>query len=78
MVKAYNKKVRPSVFKEENLILKKILPISREDQRKWVSNYKEPYVVKITFFGEALNLTKMDEDDLPKFVSFDVVKKYYV
>jgi hypothetical protein len=34
MVKAYNKKVRPSVFKEENLILKKILPISREDQRK--------------------------------------------
>jgi hypothetical protein len=43
-----------------------------------VSNYKEPYVVKITFFGEALNLTKMDEDDLPKFVSSDVVKKYYV
>jgi hypothetical protein len=34
MVKAYNKKVRLKVFKEGDLILKKILLTSKEDQRK--------------------------------------------
>jgi hypothetical protein len=34
MAKAYNKKVRPMLFKEKDLILKKILPTSCEDQSK--------------------------------------------
>jgi hypothetical protein len=34
MAKAYNKKIGPMLFKEEDLILKKILPTSREDQSK--------------------------------------------
>jgi hypothetical protein len=34
MAKAYNKKVRSRVFKEEDLVLKKILPASGEDQSK--------------------------------------------
>jgi hypothetical protein len=34
MAKAYNKKVRPKVFKEEYLVLKKISLASREDQSK--------------------------------------------
>jgi hypothetical protein len=33
--------------------------------------------VKKSFFGWALILTKMDEDDMPKPVNSDVVKKYY-
>jgi hypothetical protein len=32
--KVYNKKVKPRVFKEGDLILKKTLPTSREDQKK--------------------------------------------
>jgi hypothetical protein len=34
VAKAYNKKIRPRVFKEGDLILKKILSILGEDQRK--------------------------------------------
>jgi hypothetical protein len=34
MAKAYNKKVRSRVFKEEDLVLKKILLASGEDQSK--------------------------------------------
>jgi hypothetical protein len=34
MAKAYNKKVRPRVFKKGDLILKKISLVSREDQSK--------------------------------------------
>jgi hypothetical protein len=34
MAKAYNKKVRPRVFKEGDLILKKISLVSREYQSK--------------------------------------------
>jgi hypothetical protein len=34
-------------------------------------------VVKNSFFsGEALILTKMDEDDLPRPINYDIVKKY--
>jgi hypothetical protein len=34
VAKAYNKKIRPRVFKEGDLILKKILSTLGEDQRK--------------------------------------------
>jgi hypothetical protein len=47
--KVYNKKVRPRVFKEGDLILKKTLPISREDQKKKF------------FFKRALILTRLME-----------------
>jgi hypothetical protein len=47
--KVYNKKVRPRVFKEGDLILKKTLPTSREDQKKKV------------FFKGALILTRLME-----------------
>jgi len=39
MAKVYNKKVRPRVFKEKYLVLKKISLASREDQSKWTPNY---------------------------------------
>jgi hypothetical protein len=78
MAKVYNKKVRPRVFKEKDLMLKKISLASREDQSKWTPNYKGPYVVRKAFSGEALILTNMDREDLPKPINFDVIKKYYV
>ena len=77
MVKAYNKKVRLKVFKEGDLILKKILLTSEEDQRKWTPNYEGSYVVKKAFSEGALILTNMDEDDLLRHVNSDIVKKYY-
>ena len=52
MVKSYNSKVRPRVFKEGDLVLKKISLASGEDQSKWAPNYKEPYVVRKAFYEE--------------------------
>ena len=77
MTKAYNKKVKPRVFKEVDLILKNILLVLREDQSKWAPNYEGPYLVNKIFFLEALILTNMDGDDLLRFVNSDIVKKYY-
>jgi hypothetical protein len=49
MAKAYNKKVKLRVFKEGDLILKKILLVSGEDHSKWTPNYEGPYIVKKAF-----------------------------
>jgi hypothetical protein len=42
MAKAYDKKVRPRVFYEEDLVLRKILHLPREDWSKWATSYKRP------------------------------------
>jgi hypothetical protein len=39
MAKTYNKKVKPQVFQEEDLILRKILAMPNKDQSKWAPNY---------------------------------------
>jgi len=77
IAKAYNKKVKPRVFKEGDLVLRKISLASGEDQSKWAPNYEGPYVVKKAFSGGALILTNMDGKDLPRPINSDVVKKYY-
>ncbi|XP_061951794.1 uncharacterized protein LOC133674601 [Populus nigra] len=77
IAKAYNKKVKPRVFREGDLVLRKISLASGEDQSKWAPNYEGPYVVKKAFSGGALILTNMDGRDLPRPVNSDVVKKYY-
>jgi hypothetical protein len=56
MTKSYDKKVRPRGFHEGDLIFYKILHLPREDQSKWTSNNKGPYVVKKAFSGGALLL----------------------
>ena len=77
IAKAYNKKVKPRVFEEGDLVLRKISLASGEDQSKWAPNYEGPYVVKKAFSRGALILTNMDGRDLPRPVNSDVVKKYY-
>ena len=76
ITKTYDKKVRPKVFSEGDLELRKILPWPGEGQNKWAPNYEGPYVMKKTFFRGAMLLTRMDEDDLPRPVNFDSMKKY--
>ncbi|XP_052312432.1 uncharacterized protein LOC112328962 [Populus trichocarpa] len=78
MAKAYDKKVRPRLFQEGDLVLKKILPLPGDDQSKWAPNYEGPYVVKKAFSGGALKLARMDGEDLARPVNSDSVKRYYV
>jgi hypothetical protein len=65
------------VFQEGDLLLRKILTLPSKDQSKRASNYEGSYIVKKTFSREAVLLTRMDGDDLPRLVNFDSVRKYY-
>ena len=65
------------MFKEEDLVLKKI-PLPRLNSRgKWTPNYEGSYVVKTEFSGSGLILITMDEEELPHLTNSDAVKKYY-
>ncbi|XP_073267147.1 uncharacterized protein [Populus alba] len=57
MAKAYDKKVRPRVFKEGDLVLKKLLSLPGEDCSKWAPNYEGPYV-----FSPEINKVKFGHD----------------
>ncbi|XP_073261648.1 uncharacterized protein [Populus alba] len=78
MAMAYDKKVRPRIFQERDLVLKKLLALPGEDRSKWPPNYEGPYIVKKAFSGGALKLSRMDGEDLARPVNSDSVKKYYV
>ncbi|KAG5226363.1 RNA-directed DNA polymerase (Reverse transcriptase), Ribonuclease [Salix suchowensis] len=62
---------------EEAEWAKKILLVPGQDQSKWAPNYEGPYVVKKSFSGRALLLSRMDGEDLVRPVNSDSVKKYY-
>ncbi|RDX85760.1 hypothetical protein CR513_32999, partial [Mucuna pruriens] len=46
---AFDKEVRPHVFKEGDLVLRKILPNTRDQRGKWAPNNEGPYMVKHVF-----------------------------
>ena len=77
MAKAYDKKVRPLLFQEGDLVLKKILSLPGEDQSKWEPNYEGPYIVKKAFLRGALKLARMDGENLARPVNSDSVKRFY-
>lgn len=77
MIRAHDKKIHPRQFHEGDLVLRKILPTTKDSRGKWSPNYEGPYVVKKAFSGGALILTDMDGDELSSPVNADAVKRYY-
>ena len=77
MKKAFDKKVQPRVFREGDLVLKRIQPFLTDSRGKWTPNYDGPYVVKRAFSGGALILTTMDGEEFTRPVNVDTVKKYF-
>lgn len=75
--KASHKKVRPRLFEEGDLVLRKILPIHKDRCGKWTPNYEGTYVMKKDFSDGALILTTMDGTELPRPVNSNAIKKYY-
>lgn len=73
----FDKKVKPRIFREGNLVLKKIMSFHNDSRGKWTSNYEGPYVVKKAFSGGALILTTRDSEEFPRPVNVDAVKKYF-
>ena len=75
MKKAFDTKVRPRVFKEGDLVLKKILSFNPDSRGKWTPNYEGLYVVKRAFLGGSLILTTMDGEEFTRPVNADAFKK---
>ncbi|RDY08455.1 hypothetical protein CR513_07299, partial [Mucuna pruriens] len=64
MKNTFDKRVRPQVFKEGDLVLKKRLPSVNDPRGKWAPNYEGPYVVKQAFVGGALVLANSERQEL--------------
>ncbi|RDX62614.1 Gag-Pol polyprotein, partial [Mucuna pruriens] len=68
---AFDKKVRPRIFREGDLVLRKILPATKDFRGKWIPKYEGPYVVRQAFLGGALILTDQEGWDLKNPVNAD-------
>ncbi|KAI5389899.1 hypothetical protein KIW84_075277 [Lathyrus oleraceus] len=77
MKKDFDKKVRPRVFREGYLVLKKILSFKPDARGKWTPNYEGTYVVKRSFSGGALILRTMDGEEFTRPINADADKKYF-
>jgi len=77
MKKAFDGKVLPREFKEGDLVVRKFMPIQKDQREKWSPNYEDPYAVKKTLSGGALIFTRMNGDELPLPVNSDIVKNFY-
>ncbi|RDX91778.1 Gypsy retrotransposon integrase-like protein 1, partial [Mucuna pruriens] len=75
--KAFDKKVRPHIFKEGDMVLKKILPNTKDQRGKWVPKYEGSYIVKHAFSGGALILTDAEGHELKYPVNTDAVKEFF-
>ncbi|RDX62196.1 hypothetical protein CR513_59495, partial [Mucuna pruriens] len=71
---AFDKKVRPRTFREGDLVLRKILPATKDYRGKWTPKYEGPYVVRQAYSGGALILTDQDGRDLKNPVNADSAK----
>ena len=74
---AFNKKVRPRVFEEGDLVLKKSNQAMPDHRGKFVPTYEGPYVVKKAFSGGAWILTNMDRNDLNMPTHSNAVIQYF-
>ncbi|RDX69720.1 hypothetical protein CR513_51127, partial [Mucuna pruriens] len=68
---AFDKKARAHIFKEGDLVIKKILPNSRDQRGKQAPNNEGPYVVKQAFSEGAIILINVDGWDLKHLVNID-------
>ncbi|RDX76529.1 Gypsy retrotransposon integrase-like protein 1, partial [Mucuna pruriens] len=77
MKNTFDKRVRPRVFKEGDLVLKKRLPNVKDPRGKWAPNYEGPYVVKKAFSRKALVLADSEGQELIHQINADTVKMFY-
>ena len=74
---AFNKKVRPRVFEEGDLVLKKCNQAMPDHKGKFAPTYEGPYVVKKAFSGGALILVDMDGNDFNMPTNSDAIIRYF-
>ena len=74
---AFNKKVRPRVFEECDLVLKKRNQAMPNHRGKFAPTYEGPYVVKKSFSGGALILADMDRHAFSMPTDSDAIIWYF-
>ncbi|RDX93111.1 hypothetical protein CR513_24683, partial [Mucuna pruriens] len=77
MKNTFDKRVRPRVFKEGDLVLKKRLPNIKDPRGKWAPNYEGPYAVKQAFSRGALVVANSEGQELIHPINADDVKMFY-
>ena len=75
--RAFNKKVRPRVFEEGDLVLKKCNQAMPNHRGKFTLTYEGPYVVKWAFFEGAFVLADIDRHDINMSINSDAVIQYF-
>ena len=75
--RVFNKKVRPRVFEEGDLVLKKCNQAIPNHRGKFALTYEGPYVVKKAFFEGALILANMDGRDFNMPTNFAAIIWYF-
>ena len=75
--RAFNKNVRPKVFEEGDLVLKKFNQAMLDHRGKFSPTYEGPYVVKKAFSEGALILPDTDGHDFNMPTNFDLVIQYF-
>ncbi|RDX61427.1 hypothetical protein CR513_60343, partial [Mucuna pruriens] len=74
----YKKRIKRAFDRKEgDLVLKKILPSSKDPKGKWTPRYEGSYVVKQAFSGRALILTNQEGQDLKNPINTDSIKLFY-
>ena len=74
---AFNKKVRPRVFEEGNLVLKIHNQAMFDHRGKFAPTDEGPYVVKKAFSRGALILANMDGHNFNMPTNSDIVIRYF-
>ena len=75
--RAFNKKVKPKVFEEGDLVLKKRNQALPDDRGKFAPTYEGPYVVKKAFSKGALILADIDSHNFNMPTNSDAVIQYF-
>ena len=75
--RAFNKKVRPRVFEEGDVVLKKNNQATPDHKGKFAPTYEGPYVVKKAYSGGALILANMDGHDFNMPTNSDAIIWYF-
>ena len=74
---AFNQKVRPKVFEEGDLVLKKFNQTMPDHRGKFAPTYKGLYMVKKAFSRGPLILANMDRHDFNMPTNSDVIIRYF-
>ena len=75
--RAFNKKARPRVFEDGDLVLMKRNQAVLDHRGKFAPTYKGPYVVKKAFSRGALILADMDGQDFNMPTNYDAAIQYF-